>query len=526
MTTNPYANFGYSVLTAQRDRGPDRIALVHGTVSISYKDLDDDVNRVANALLAAGIKPGARVATLLSSTLSVAKIYLAQNKIGSVLCALNPYWDEPTLQAIVAEIEATAFVYDSEFDAVVDRLRPHFPLIEQWVRTGAAAEAVESATDLDGLTAKASVDAPHLGASGSDPLALFFTSGSTGLPKAVIYTHASGLAVARDLWVDVPTGQDGSLGTGPIIWGVGFIAVAAPALAAGLRLVLEENFGPEQFLETVPREKITHISVTPSFFGELLSDDRHRGIDLTSLRVAMLGGEPLLPALQERIHERLPQLDLYGYYGQTEAPYSVIGRAGDDDVAGGAVGRARFGGAVRVVDGGGQPVVDQVGEIQIRGPHVTVGYANRPEATEQALVDGWFIGGDVGSIDQKGRVTVLGRRADAIERDGAMTLPTQIEDVASRVPGVLEAGAVGIGDDTGRTHILLVISIRGDQEAVIAHVERRLDESLPGAARPDRIVVADSLPHAVDGSGGRGKLLRRKLIEDYSNVFAATSGRR
>src|SRR5687768_10080478 len=113
MNGTPYSNFGYAILSAQRNRAPHMPALAYcGRERLTYAELDGRVNRTANALLAAGIRPGERVATLLDSTLSVAEIYLAQTKIGSVLCALNPYWTLDTLEQIVTKIEATTFVYD------------------------------------------------------------------------------------------------------------------------------------------------------------------------------------------------------------------------------------------------------------------------------------------------------------------------------------------------------------------------------------------------------------------------------
>jgi fatty-acyl-CoA synthase len=506
-----YANFGYAVLAAQRDRAPDDVGLTYlGRDHITYAELDRRVNRRANALAAAGLRPGDRVATLLDSTLAVAEVYLAQAKLGTVLAALNPFWTPETFAPVVSRSRASAFVYDARFDDLIGQLRAQLPDIRTWIRVGGPGT---DAIDIDALTRSASDEEPAISTGGDDPLALFFTSGTTGLPKAVTHTHASALAIAEKLWIDVPLGREAVLGTGPIIWGVGFIAVAAPALAGGVRLALEENFGPAQFLQAVPRERITHISVTPSFFSELLSTEAHADVDLSSLRVAMLGGEPLLPSLQRRILERVPGLGLHGYYGQTEAPYSVIARR--DAVPDGVVGWARTGGAVRVVDPEGRRIVGDVGEIQLAGPHVMAGYDGQPDATGEVLRNGWFAGGDLGSMDAEGRLSVLGRRADAIAKGGAYTLPVQIEDAASAVDGVVEAGAVGVPAEGDEQRILLVVTARPGATLEPDRILAELAAKLPEASRPDLVVVADELPHANDGSGGRGKLLRRELRERW-----------
>ncbi|MFD2469023.1 class I adenylate-forming enzyme family protein [Amycolatopsis silviterrae] len=511
-----YTNFGHAVLTAQRDRTPDAVAVTFaGRDHLTFEELNRRVNRRAKALAAAEVSPGDRVATLLDSPLSVLEVYLAQAKLGTVLAALNPFWSPDVFVPVLTRSQVTAFVYDARFDDLVAQLRPELPGVRQWLRLGGAAD---DALDFDALTDTADDAEPDIRAGSDAPLALFFTSGTTGLPKAVVHTHLSGLAIAEKLWLDVPLGRDAVVGTGPIVWGIGFLAVAAPALAGGARLVLEEGFGPSHFLGAVPRERITHLSVTPSFFVELLSDRAHETVDLSSLRVAMLGGEPLLSSLQQRIHQRLPELALYGYYGQTEAPYSVIGRR--DQVPDDVVGWARTGGAVRVVDGTGQRITGEIGEIQLAGPHVAAGYDGQPEAAEQALRDGWFTGGDLGKVDRAGRVSVLGRRADAIVRGGVFTLPAQVEDVASTVDGVAEAAAVGV-DGGAEPKILLVVRPEQDRTVDPEVVRAAVADKLPPESRPDLVAVADELPHANDGSGGQGKLLRREVRERWGHLLEA-----
>src|SRR3712207_7524735 len=119
-----YANFGYAVLTAQRDRAPDDVAVTHlGRENITYAELDRRVNRRANALAAAGLRTGDRVATLLDSTLAVAEVYLAQAKLGTVLAALNPYWPPETFGPVISRSAASAFVYDARFDELIGRHR-------------------------------------------------------------------------------------------------------------------------------------------------------------------------------------------------------------------------------------------------------------------------------------------------------------------------------------------------------------------------------------------------------------------
>ncbi|RJL26635.1 class I adenylate-forming enzyme family protein [Bailinhaonella thermotolerans] len=514
---NPYGNYAYAVLTATALRIPDKVALTYcGERSFTYEELNRLVNRRAHALAEAGIAPGQRVAALLNETLNVAEVYLAQAKLGAVTAALNPYWPVETLQQVVAHSECTAFVYDSTVEDTIKAIRPSLPAVTTWIKVGGPGD---DAVDLDALTANALDGEPPLGAGYDDVLALYYTSGTTGLPKAVLHSHASALATSQ-IWLDVPRTPDSVLGTGAIIWGIGFPALVGPALYAGMRLVLEQDWGPSNFLRVVPREKVTHVSQIPSFYSALLAGDEHEGVDLSSIRVIMLGGEPLPAALLARMKERLPDAGVYCYYGQTEAPYSCVGRVDDGSQDLHSSGRARMTAAMRITDPEGNRVVGQVGEINLAGPHRMLGYDKLPDKTAEVLRDGWYVGGDLGIADENGYLTVLGRREDSILKGGQWTQPAHIEEAAVALDGVAEAGAVGVpghGETAVEQRILLAVVPRAGASLDPEKIAARLADALPAHQRPDRVVVADELPHTQDASGGPGKLLRREIRERYQD---------
>ncbi|MEU5878320.1 class I adenylate-forming enzyme family protein [Spirillospora sp. NPDC047279] len=516
---SPFSNYAYAILTANALRTPDKVALTYcGEQSFTYDQLNRKVNRVAHALLSAGVTPGMRVASLMNETLHVAEVYLAQMKIGSTVAALNPYWPADTLQQVVEHSECTAFVYDATVEELVNSIRPQLPNVKLWLRVGGAGE---DAVDLDALAANASDAEPPLGGHGNDLLALFYTSGTTGLPKAVMHTHFSSLAVAQ-IWLDVDRDQDSVMGTGAIIWGIGFPALVGPAFYGGMKLVLEQDWGPSNFLRVVPREKVTHVSLIPSFFSALLGSDEHSGVDLSSLTSIVLGGEPLLPALRERIMERIPGAAIYSYYGQTEAPYTCFGRQDDGSQDISSVGRARMSCAVRVTDPSGARVVGEVGEINLNGPNVMVGYDKLADKTADVMKDGWYVGGDLGRIDEDGFVYVLGRREDAILKGGQWSQPVEIEGAAIKVDGVAEAGVVGVpahpeGQDAVEQKILLAVVPRAGTTLDAEAVKAALAADLPAHLTPDTVVVAGELPHTQDASGGPGKLLRRGIRDAYAD---------
>jgi fatty-acyl-CoA synthase len=525
VTASQYGNYAYAILTANALRAPDQVALTYcGDQSFTFGELNRNVNRRAHALAAAGVTPGMRVGSLLHETLNVAEIYLAQSKLGSVLAALNPFWPPETLAAVVEHSGCEAFVYDAPHDELAARIRPDLPAVKLWIRLGsrtpggAAGTPGGGVTDLDALTAAASDAEPTLGAHYDDVLGLFYTSGTTGLPKAVAHTHASSLASAQ-LWLDLPKEPGSVFGTGSIIWGIGFPAIAGPALLGGLRLVLENDWGPANFLKVVPRERVSHVSQIPSFYASLLSSDDHVGVDLSSLKVICLGGEPLLPSLLEKIKQRLPGAGVYSYYGQTEAPYTCLGRLDDGSQDLRSSGRARTTAAVRITDPAGRPVVGQAGEINLTGPQLMKGYDREPGKTAEVLRDGWYIGGDLGIVDEAGFLTVLGRREDAIVKAGQWTQPAQVEEVACALDGVAEAGAVGVPEGAAEQKILLAVVPRAGAQLTEAGLRAALAARLPGHQQPDAVAVAAELPHTQDASGGPGKLLRREIRTAYEHLL-------
>ena len=527
-SASPFGNYAYAILTAGALRTPDKVALTYcGERTFTYAELNGEVNRVAHALLAAGLTPGTRVASLMNETLHVAEVYLAQMKIGSVVAALNPYWPADTVAQVVGRSGCTAFVYDATVEEIVRQIRPRLPGVTLWLRVGGPAGAADDAVDVDALAAAASAAVPPLGGFGDDLLALFYTSGTTGLPKAVMHTHFSSLATAQ-IWLDVDRDQNSVMGTGAIIWGIGFPALVGPAFYAGMKLVLEQDWGPANFLRVVSRERVTHVSLIPSFFAALLGSDEHEDADLSSLTSIMLGGEPLLPSLRERIMKRLPGAAIYSYYGQTEAPYTCFGRQDDGSQHIAAAGRARISCAVRITDPTGRRVIDEVGEINLTGPNVMAGYDKEPERTAEVLRDGWYVGGDLGVMTADGFLTVLGRRADSILKDGQWSQPAQLEQAATGVDGVAEAGVVGVpahpdGQDAVEQRILVAVVPRAGALLDADEVRRQLMARLPVHQHPDLVVVAADLPHIQDASGGPGKLLRGTISDRYADRLLPSS---
>ena len=514
-TVSPYGNYAYAILTANALRAPDKVALVCRGKSYTFDALNRAVNKVSNTLTAAGIEAGQRVGSLLSDSLSIAMLYPAEAKIGAVIAAFNPFWPEEQIVATAVLSGLDAFVFDQANAAMIAKVRPQLPGIRHWFSLGGP---IEGAAALDPLIAAASEGEPALGAFNDDPMAFFYTSGSTGVSKPVVHSHSSSKAMSNFL-LDLPH-EDGHVwGTGPIIWGVGYPCTLGAALYAGMKTALEDDFGPKPFLAAVQRERISHVTMLPSQWADLLANHPHDQFDLSSLKVILLGAEPLGRALLAKMRQRLPQVGLYAFYGQTEIPYICIGTLSDHPEKPEGVGPPRLGVAVQIRDPQGNRIVGAVGDIAITGAALMTEYLGLKEKNAEVMRDGWFYSGDLGMLDEDGRVHLLGRKEDAIARAGHYVRPLEIEDVVMTIPGVGEAGAAGAPDGVPEQKIILAVAPDGRAPITEVSIRAALAERLPATHQPDLIVIADELPHSNDNSGGRGKLLRRSIRDQYQHLL-------
>lgn len=511
----PYANYGYAVTTLNALRTPDKIALSYRGEQFSFKQLNQRVNRSANALLNIGVKPAMKIGVLIHDALPIAETYLALAKIGATIVALNPYWDDDVLRQMLEQCQVGAILTQHQDQQRIAALRSSLNTKILWLQLEAQ-DLPQDTQSLNLAKKHSSENEPAITVGGDDPMAYFFTSGTTGLPKAVVHTHNSCRAMA-DIWYALPRDEDSVWGTGTIIWGIGFPCTIGAALFVGMRVALEDDFGPAGLLDAIQREPISHFCVIPSFFSDLLSNHAHQDIDLSAITMVLLGGEPLATNLLNKIKQRLPKAALYSFYGQTEAPYTCFGRLDDGSQAANVAGLARPSCAAQVLDANGNVIIGEAGELAVTGSHCMQSYFAQPEKTTEALREGWFFSGDLALQDSHGRITVLGRSEDAIRRGGQFIQPLEIEDAAIGIKGVVEAGAVSIETGTTDQKILLAITINDDltDQAVLKQLEQRLSKN----ALPDHIVIAEELPHSNDNSGGKGKLLRREIRKQYGHLL-------
>lgn len=513
--TNSYGNYGYAVATANANRTPDRLAIRYRGNDYTFAEVNSGVNRTANALITLGVAPGDKVAVLLDDVMPIVDCYLALAKIGAVLVAINPYWSDEVMRTVLEHCEVDSFFVSAQQCDRVQSITASLSYRSSLIQADGI-PADDTRVCMETALTGSSDSEPPLGAAGDDSLAFFFTSGTTGMPKPAVHSHNSCRSMA-EIWLALPKTEASMWGTGPIIWGIGFPCTMGASLFVGVPVVLEDDFGPAGFLRALGHSPISHMTVIPSFWIDLLAMEEAGTVDFSSLEAVLIGGEPLGSNLLAAIKERAPGARIFAFYGQTEAPYTCFGRLDDGSQSAASAGVPRPTCAAQILGPDGERIFGEVGELAVSGPHCTTQYYRLPEKTQESLKDGWFFSGDMAVQDSDGVISVLGRREDAIDRAGKFVQPLTIEDAALGIDGVVEAGAVGVATSSGKQGILLAVRCSGTMDE--AGIAQALQARLPPEAVPDRVLIVEELPHGEDNSGGKGKLLRREIRRLYEHLL-------
>jgi len=455
-------------------RHGDRPAVVDGDRRLSYAELAARARDFAGALVASGVEAGDRVALWAPNSPEWIVAVLGLFQAGAVLVPVNTRFKGVEAADILARSRARALVTVTDFLgtdylALLEAAEAKLPeLATVVVAQGPAPEDTEP---WDGFLARAT-DAGRAEAErrGGDvtahyPSDILFTSGTTGTPKGVVMTHGRTVGVATD-WVAM-TGlgpDDRYLMVNPYFHMFGLKAGILASVAAGATMYPEPVFDADRALARVAAERITVLPGAPTLYQSLLDHpdrDRH---DLSSLRVAVTGAADIPVELIRRVGAELPFSLIVTGYGLTEAGTASATSPDDDpETIATTVGRARPGFEIRIVEGERDLSPGETGEILLRGPSVMAGYLDDPAATAATLSpDGWLRTGDLGVVDERGRLRIVGRSKDMFIVGGFNAYPAEIENHLLRHPDVAQAAVIGIPDDRlGEVGMAFVVTRSG-----------------------------------------------------------------
>ena len=478
---------------------PDAPAIVGDGQSLSYGALAQRVAVLAGGLKALGLGSGDVVAVQLPNRAEYLVSYLAICAIGGVMTTLYMPHRAAEMEPLLAHSGARAFIGLDELGefraarTVLD-LRRRIATLEHVLVLGEAPNGARSFADLAGAAAHDLSDGPVA----SDPFLLLYTSGTSSGPKGVPLAYQGILGNAR-----LAIAEHGITAADRILSAASFghlygLYTFHLALAAGACTVLLPTFTPPNLARVLGAESVTALFAAPAHVAACLGAGRPTPEEAASVRLAVMAGSAVLPAVVKGLKERIGDGRVTQLWGMTELQAGLYTRPGDPiEIVAASAGRPSPGTEVRVVgpDGAGLPAGEE-GELQVRGPLLFPGYFNNPEANRDAFVaDGWFRTGDFAVVDADGNVSITGRCKDVINRGGVKYNPRDIEDLLAAHPQVDMAAIVPIPDPVLGERACCCITVAGDEPPTLDAICAYLDENGVAKIRwPERLEIVDAMP--------------------------------
>ena len=461
------------------ERYADLVAVRDGEAGLSYAELARDARAFGAALVESGIEPGDRVAIWCGNCAEWIVAALGLFAAGAVLVPVNTRFKGAEAADILSRSGARLLVTVTDFlgtdyVAMLAGTGVALPALETIVV--ARGKAVDGAVELRDFMAAATPESlaevrrrsAALGP--DDPSDILFTSGTTGLPKGVVMTHGRTLTVATD-WVAMTGLRAGDvyLQVNPYFHMFGLKAGILASVASGATMLPEPVFDVARALARVASEGVTVLPGPPTLYQSILDHPDTARLDLSTLRVAVTGAADIPVELIRRVHDELPFSQVVTGYGLTEGGTACATSAEDDaEAIATTVGRPRPGFEVRIVGEGGRDVeTGQAGEVLLRGGSIMAGYLDDPDETAKVLgPDGWLRTGDLGVVDDAGRLRIVGRVKDMFIVGGFNAYPAEIENALLRHPAVQQAAVIGIPDqrlgEVGMAFVVVSGGVSGD----------------------------------------------------------------
>jgi acyl-CoA synthetase (AMP-forming)/AMP-acid ligase II len=494
------------------DRFGERPAIVDDR-TITYRQLEQVVKSIAFALTGLGISHGDRVAIFLGNCWEFLACTIACNFCGAIVVPIGTRQRQAEMKFLLNDCGAKVLIFEAELTEAIPNRAALDTLTHMFVVRG----EVPGARPFSELLSapRQSLSLPT--ASEEDTAVILYTSGTTGQPKGAELTHLgilhSSLAFARSHGL---TEHDRGLVAVPLSHVTGLVGVALSTMVAGGCVVLmHQAYKTPDFLALASREKITCSILVPTIYTLCVMHPKLSDYDLSSWRIGCFGGAPMPIATIELLAKHLPRLELINAYGATEttSPTTIMPREWWRDHMD-SVGQVVPYGVVKVVDETGQAVTPGAsGELWVSGPMVIPRYWKRPDANASEFSGGFWHSGDIGSIDSEGFVRIFDRKKDMINRGGFKIFSAEVENVISRIEGVLESAIIGHADPVLGERVHAVVVVRNNQPLSEAAIRDFCAERLSDYKVPDSVSIGyDPLPR--NANGKIQKALLRNLKAD------------
>jgi len=497
MPTIPY----YDWIAHHAGRRPTKLAIhdLHTARKLTYADLHARTERLASALARQGIGKGDRVALLAPNCAEYFELQFACGRLGAIMLPLNWRLAVPELQYILGDSTPSLLIHDKSFAEQARQLSKRLLEIDHESPDSAYEQALAAAPP---FSASATLD--H-----DDIAMVMYTSGTTGHPKGAIITH--GMTFWNCVNLGIPalvTPETVQLVVLPLFHTGGLNCYANPVLHAGGTILVMRAFDPGAALDCIsdPAFGITHFFAVPAPYQFMIQHPKFPTADLSRLRVAGVGGAPCALTILETWTGR--GVPLVQGWGMTEtSPAGTMLDATDAIRKLGSAGRVLMHTAIRIIDDKGNDVATgDIGELLIKGPNITPGYWNNPQATTKSFTDGWLHTGDAARQDDEGFVYIVDRWKDMYISGGENVYPAEVENVLFQIPDVADAAIIGVPSERWGEVGLAVVVRKPGATIDEGHVIRHCLGKLAKFKVPQSVAFTDVLPR-----NATGKVLKREL---------------
>ena len=491
---------------------PNHTAVVFKDQRLTQAEFNRSINRLAHAMTSIGIQKGDKVATILPNCLELLETYWACAKIGAVVVPLSTLLLDKAMASLLNDSDTCLVISNAGFVEMLDRIKGDLPVIaaDRYLLTDYSGQ--DGYQDYHALKASAPDHDPvGINIDDQDPFNIMYSSGTTGLPKGIIHTHYIrawyGATFASSYRM---TPETITMHAGAIVFNGAFVDLM-PTIYVGATYILLDRFDPEEYIEVVKREKVTHVILVPAQIIALLNSPNFTHENLQSLEMVLTLGAPLLKEHKDALTRILPDR-FYELYGLTEGFVTVLDKY-DSPLKPESVGvPPPFFDMCIVGEKGNMLPAGEVGEICGNGPILTPGYYKRPDLDQQAIVDGWLHTGDMGYVDEDGFLYLVDRKKDMIISGGVNVYPRDIEEIVAQHPAVREVAVFGVPHEKwGETPLAAVVLKPGES---IAPDELKTWVNQNVGAKFQRIsdvLIMDDFPRSV-----AGKTLKRVMRDEYS----------
>jgi acyl-CoA synthetase (AMP-forming)/AMP-acid ligase II len=505
-------NVGY-FLTAAGEQYSERPAIICGNQTTTYSQENVRTDRLAAALKRLGLVRGERVGVLMWNCPEMLESFFATWKAGGCIVPLNPRFLANEVVYQLRDSRTVTVIFGEEFREMMNQVSEQAPSLKHLISLGqplAGQLGFENLMACEDAGEKSGKDI-----SDDDLAWLFYTSGTTGRPKAAMLTHGNlsfmALGAVADLMRIEP--EDVGLHAAPLTHAAGFLSLAM-VLKGSTQVILQPHrFSPEGFCAAVAKHRVTTTWLVPTQINLLLRYPDLGSWDLSSLKWVVYGGAPMYVAVLREALKRIGQVFVQ-LYGLGESPMTATYMRAQDHALEGAeakrlasCGHARSGIEIRILADGGQDMPHgEVGEICLRGQSVMKGYWERPEATAAALQRGWLHTGDLGYLDENGYLYIVDRTTDVIISGGANIYPREVEEVLMRHPAIAEVCVFGVPDDLWGESVKAAVVLKPGATSSAEEITQFVGGYLAGYKKPKSVDFLMELPKSAIG-----KILKRRL---------------